>query len=55
MPQILEKLGVDLDQLQQRLDDLLKGSPKAGIYGGGGVGQVFITPRVKRVLDHGQR
>lgn len=51
VPQILEKLGVDLDQLQQRLDDLLKGSPKAGIYGGGGVGQVFITPRLKRVLD----
>ena len=51
VPQILEKMGVDLDQLRQRLDDLLKSSPKAGIYGGGGVGQVFITPRLKRVLD----
>jgi len=51
IPQILKRLGVDVDQVQQRLDDVLRASPKAGIYGGGGVGQVFITPRVKRVLD----
>ncbi|MEE8390098.1 MAG: AAA family ATPase [Anaerolineae bacterium] len=51
IPQIMEKLGADVDQINQRLDDVLKASPKAGIYGGGGVGQVFITPRVKRVLD----
>jgi ATP-dependent Clp protease ATP-binding subunit ClpC len=51
IPQILERLGADSEQLSQRLDDMLKASPKAGIYGGGGVGQVFITPRVKRVLD----
>ena len=51
IPQVLEQLGVDVDHIQQRLDDSLKASPKAGIYGGGGVGQVFITPRVKRVLD----
>ncbi len=49
--QIMEKLGADVEQINQRLDDILKASPKAGIYGGGGVGQVFITPRVKRVLD----
>jgi ATP-dependent Clp protease ATP-binding subunit ClpC len=49
--QILERLGVDVEQVQERLDDVLKASPKAGVYGGGGVGQVFITPRVKRVLD----
>ncbi len=51
IPQIMEKLGADVEQINQRLDDILKASPKAGIYGGGGVGQVFITPRVKRVLD----
>jgi ATP-dependent Clp protease ATP-binding subunit ClpC len=51
IPQILERLSADSEQLSQRLDDMLKASPKAGIYGGGGVGQVFITPRVKRVLD----
>ncbi|MFQ6100480.1 MAG: ATP-dependent Clp protease ATP-binding subunit [Anaerolineae bacterium] len=51
IPQILERLGVDADQMHQRLDDVLRASPKAGVYGGGGVGQVFITPRLKRVLD----
>jgi len=49
--QILERLGVDVDQVHQRIDRVLRASPKAGIYGGGGVGQVFITPRLKRVLD----
>ena len=51
IPQILDRLGVEADKLRDRLDDQLKASPKAGIYGSGGVGQVFITPRVKRVLD----
>jgi len=51
IPQILERLGADVEQVNHRLDEVLRASPKAGIYGGGGVGQVFITPRVKRVLD----
>ncbi len=51
IPQILDRLGVEADSLRDRLDEMLKASPKAGIYGSGGVGQVFITPRVKRVLD----
>jgi len=51
IPQILKRLGADVDQIQQRLDEILTKSPKVGIYGSGGVGQVFITPRVKRVLD----
>jgi ATP-dependent Clp protease ATP-binding subunit ClpC len=49
--QILEHLGVETEQVRTRLDEVLAESPKAGIYGSGGVGQVFITPRVKRVLD----
>ena len=51
VPQILERLGVDADHVHNRLDEVLKASPKAGVYAGGGVGQVFITPRLKRVLD----
>ena len=51
IPQVLDRLDVEADKLQERLDEMLKASPKAGIYGSGGVGQVFITPRVKRVLD----
>jgi ATP-dependent Clp protease ATP-binding subunit ClpC len=50
IPQILEKLNVDQDAIRERLDEVLKASPKAAIYGGG-AGQVFITPRVKRVVD----
>ena len=49
--QILEHLKVDVDQVQQRLDDALRASPKAGVYGSGGVGQVFTTPRLKRALE----
>jgi ATP-dependent Clp protease ATP-binding subunit ClpC len=50
IPQMLEKMNVDQDAIRQRLDEVLKASPKAAIYGGG-AGQVFITPRVKRVVD----
>ncbi len=48
--QILEKLNIDIDRLATLIDDQLQNSPKANIYGGG-AGQIFITPRVKRVVD----
>ncbi|MBN1966297.1 MAG: AAA family ATPase [Anaerolineae bacterium] len=51
IPQLLERMNVDIGLIQQRLDEVLKASPKAAIFGGGGAGQVFITPRVKRVID----
>jgi ATP-dependent Clp protease ATP-binding subunit ClpC len=50
IPQLLEKMAVDQDAMREQLDNVLKASPKAAIYGGG-AGQVFITPRVKRVVD----
>jgi ATP-dependent Clp protease ATP-binding subunit ClpC len=50
IPQMLEKMNVDQEMIRERLDEVLRGSPKAAIYGGG-AGQVFITPRVKRVVD----
>ncbi|MBN2304439.1 MAG: AAA family ATPase [Anaerolineae bacterium] len=50
IPQMLTRMTVDQEAIKQRLDDVLKASPKAAIYGGG-AGQVFITPRVKRVVD----
>lgn len=49
--QILEKMNVDVGAIRDRLDEVLRASPKAAIYGGGGTGQVFITPRVKRIID----
>jgi ATP-dependent Clp protease ATP-binding subunit ClpC len=48
--QILEKLNIDIDALSSKIDNQLRTSPKANIYGGG-AGQIFITPRVKRVVD----
>jgi ATP-dependent Clp protease ATP-binding subunit ClpC len=50
IPQILEFLKVDADALTDRLDYILRTSPKANIFGGG-AGQIFITPRVKRIID----
>jgi ATP-dependent Clp protease ATP-binding subunit ClpC len=50
VPQLVEKMGADLELIKQRLDDVLRASPRVGIYGGG-AGQVFITPRVKRIID----
>ena len=50
IPQILEKLSVSPEALTERLDATLRASPKANIFGGG-AGQIFITPRVKRIVD----
>lgn len=50
IPQILERMNVDVGAMRMRIDEILRASPKAAIYGGGN-GQVFITPRVKRIID----
>ncbi|MBN1304881.1 MAG: AAA family ATPase [Anaerolineales bacterium] len=50
IPQILEKLNVSGEALVERLDATLRSSPKANIFGSG-AGQIFITPRVKRIID----
>jgi ATP-dependent Clp protease ATP-binding subunit ClpC len=53
IPQILQTMGVDVDQLRVRVDNALQASPKtrAADTPPMAVGQVFITPRLKRVLD----
>ena len=48
--QILVQLGVDPNVVIAKLDEELRKSPRATIYGGS-TAQVFITPRVKRILD----
>ncbi len=48
--QLLVILKIDADNFKERLDYILRTSPKANIFGGG-TGQVFITPRVKRIID----
>lgn len=48
--QILDILKVEPVNLTDRLDHVLKNTPKANIFGSG-AGQIFITPRVKRIID----
>jgi len=50
IPDILGHLGADLEIISNRLDEELRRTPRTQIYGGG-VGQVYITPRLKRVID----
>ncbi len=50
IPQILEMLNINAQALADRLDQTLRMTPKANIFGGG-AGQIFITPRVKRIID----
>ena len=50
--QILKRLNVDADAIRNRLDDVLKASPRMKTFGSGAHPmQVYITPRVKRILD----
>ncbi len=50
VPVLLERMSADVMLMRARLDEILRASPKAAIYGQG-AGQVFITPRVKRIID----
>ena len=48
--QILDMLKVDSSELAEFLDNLLRVTPKANIFGGHS-GQIFMTPRVKMAVD----
>ncbi len=54
IPQIFDKLNVDATAISDRVDQELRSSPKVAVYGGG-VGQVFYTPRIRTVLELAQR
>ena len=53
IPQILDHLTVDVTAMSARVDEELRASPKVAVYGGG-VGQVFYTPRIRTVLELAQ-
>jgi ATP-dependent Clp protease ATP-binding subunit ClpC len=53
VPQLLEELKVDVESIRDRLDRELQNSPKVAVYGGG-VGQIFYTPRIRTVLELAQ-
>jgi ATP-dependent Clp protease ATP-binding subunit ClpC len=47
--EILERLGVDVETFRRRVWEALENSPR--VYQAGGVGQVYMTPRLKFVFD----
>ena len=47
---ILQKIGVDIDQLKARLAEHLSSQPQ--VYGGGGIGQIYISPRLNKTLEN---
>ncbi|NJN95085.1 MAG: AAA domain-containing protein [Anaerolineales bacterium] len=54
IPEILEKMGIESEMVMARLDQVLSAAPKVGGMVNMAVGQVYITPRLKRVLDNAQ-
>ncbi|MBI3914816.1 MAG: AAA family ATPase, partial [Chloroflexi bacterium] len=49
---ILERVNADPELLRQRLDEILQQNPKMYYpYSSGGQAQVYVTPRVKRLVD----
>jgi len=54
IPRIFEKINIEPEMLMDRLDKVLSASPKVGGAVNIAVGQVYITPRLKRVLDNAQ-
>lgn len=53
VPQILSQLNVEIESMRARVDEELRSSPKVAVYGGG-VGQIFYTPRIRTVLELAQ-
>ena len=47
---ILQRIGVDTDQLKTRLNAHLGSLPQ--VYGGGGIDQIYITPRLNKTLEN---
>jgi len=48
---ILQKIGVDIDQLKTNLTQHLNSLPKVQV-GGGVVGQIYLTPRLNKILEN---
>ncbi|NLE77604.1 MAG: AAA domain-containing protein, partial [Chloroflexi bacterium] len=49
--ELLEMLKVDPDEVRKRLEEVLEGTPRTAMPFNNQVAQVFITPRLKRVID----
>ncbi len=54
VPKVLEMLNVNIDEMKERVSEELESSSKVAVYGGG-VGQIFYTPRILTVLDFSEK
>src|SRR3990172_3589116 len=50
VPQILDRLGVNVEAAQRRVEEVLRSAPRLQSHGGGQT-QVYVTPMLKRVFD----
>jgi ATP-dependent Clp protease ATP-binding subunit ClpC len=49
---LLDRLSVDAEALRQRVDEVLQSGAKMYYpYSGGGQAQMYITPRIKKIVD----
>ncbi len=46
---VLQKIGIDIDQLKTRLAEHLSSLPQ--VHGGGGLEQIHVTPRLNKTLE----
>ena len=53
VPQIMQALQAPVPEMVQKLTDVLENMPRASSnpYGNASTAQVFITPRLKRIMD----
>ena len=52
VPQIMKQLEAPIEEMAQKLERVLESMPRASMNPyGGSTAQVFITPRLKRVMD----
>ncbi|MFQ5576224.1 MAG: Clp protease N-terminal domain-containing protein, partial [Anaerolineae bacterium] len=54
VPEMLRLLDIDPETIRERIDEILLRSPRMSTMPNMAVGQVYITPRLKRVLDQAQ-
>jgi ATP-dependent Clp protease ATP-binding subunit ClpC len=45
--QILDRLGVDVNKMKRRLDEILRATPKSFFSGSAGPTQIYVTPRLQ--------
>jgi len=53
VPQIMKQLEAPVEEMKQKLEHVLESMPRASVnpYGATATTQVFITPRLKRIMD----